>query len=70
MVYHVMQEELDIQVPLKEDEIKVIISLLDFASTSCPVFDINEHLKIEHGMIQRILQKMLESIAIKPTRMK
>ena len=47
-----------IQVSLEEDEAETIISILNFCSTSCPISEMNEHVKIDHGMIQ----KMLESI--------
>lgn len=62
------EEQSLIQVPLEEDEIKAIISILHFTSTAFQVSKINEHLEIDHGTIQRILEKLLESITIKMTR--
>jgi predicted transcriptional regulator len=59
-----IQSATKIQVPLEEEEIETIISILNFANTACPVSDINEHLRIDHGMIQRIIEKMLESISL------
>lgn len=53
-----------IQVSLEEDEAETVISILNFCSTSCPIFEMNEHVKIDHRMIQKILQKMLESIPL------
>lgn len=53
-----------IQIGLEEDEVETIISILNFCSTSCPISEMNEHVKIDHGMIQKILQKMLESITL------
>jgi predicted transcriptional regulator len=53
-----------IQVGLEEDEAETIISILNFCSTSCPISEMNEHVKIDHRMIQKILQKMLESIPL------
>ncbi len=53
-----------IQVSLEEDEAETIISILNFCSTSCPISEMNEHVKIDHRMIQKILQKMLESMTL------
>jgi predicted transcriptional regulator len=53
-----------IQVGLEEDEVETIISILNFCSTSCPISEMNEHVKIDHSIIQKILQKMLESIPL------
>ncbi|MFZ1077946.1 MAG: hypothetical protein WAN47_11015 [Nitrosotalea sp.] len=53
-----------IQVGLEEDEAETIISILNFCSTACPISEMNEHVKIDHRMIQKILQKMLESMTL------
>jgi predicted transcriptional regulator len=53
-----------IQVSLEEDEAETIISILNFCSTSCPISVMNEHVKIDHRIIQKILQKMTESIPL------
>jgi hypothetical protein len=52
------------QIPLEKEEIETIIAILNFCSTSCPLSEINELVKIDHRIIQRILQKMLESIPL------
>ena len=54
-----------IQVDLEEDEAETIISILNYCSTSCPISEMNEHVKIDHRMIQKILQKMTESLTLK-----
>jgi len=59
------QSPTKIQVGLEEDEAETIISILNFCSTSCPISEMNEHVKIDHRMIQKILQKMLESMSLK-----
>ena len=59
------QSPVKIQVSLEEDEAETIISILNFCSTSCPISEMNEHVKIDHRMIQKILQKMIESMSLK-----
>jgi len=53
-----------ILVGLEEDEVETIISILNFCSTSCPISEMNEHVKIDHRIIQKILHKMLESTTL------
>jgi predicted transcriptional regulator len=58
------QSPIKIQVGLEKDEAETIISILNYCSTSCPISEMNEHVKIDHRIIQKILQKMLESIPL------
>lgn len=57
-----------ILVDLEEDEAETIVSILNFCSTSCPISEMSEHVKIDHRMIQKILQKILESIPLNEQR--
>jgi hypothetical protein len=54
----------DIQVKLKEDEIEALISILHYADTACQITTMDDIPKIDHGMVQTILEKMEESIAL------
>jgi predicted transcriptional regulator len=65
MAYNVMQQDPNIQIQLKEDEIEAIISILHYASTACQISSMGEIPNVDHGTIQRILEKMEESMAIK-----
>ncbi|MGI0073898.1 MAG: hypothetical protein ACREA3_08805 [Nitrosotalea sp.] len=54
----------DIQVKLKEDEVETLISILHYADTARQITTMGETPKIDHGMVQTILEKMEASIAL------
>lgn len=54
-----------LEIDLTEDMITTIISILDFSCTACPISQLNENIKIDHGLIQRIILRLLEKVMLK-----